>query len=803
MKKLTFLFLLFLSVLCFLKNPSYASDNVIRSELITDSHTFYGEGKYRYRDYRKGSIWYLETHTSYVSYKSGRVVVSSTPDGTGNVRVEDILMFSTVYPNKSKAPYEVLITQECGKENSIPPIDITHLMTKIHDFNMVIAIYSKCKRVEPKYIGPLYLVFLEEPGELPPRFLDLPWDYKAKGLGFQAAALSMSSYFDHEYPLLSASYFLTEPAETSSQTLKFDGEKSRTISYSSHDGYDYARGAKANFGDPVLASASGWATYHNECSACGNAVYIDHENGYQTRYYHLQNDDLISTISNHRVWVESRDRIGLLGNTGNSTGPHIHFMVIHDKNGDGNFNDNIPDGIVDPFGWQSDEPDPWENFTFEQNGEQKTGSRSRSLWKYYYTDPMEFTLYTDGGKYLTGTYNFEFPNYTTRKDLILKTQGKSGIYTSGNLRSIGFSLEAIAIDVFQNVVTSFLKKFDLTVSLSQFDLSRYKAGSVGIYSSSDDGKTWQKEETELNLEKKTAKTSIDHLTLFTLMGEPLDTQAPETSVELQGATRTDLEMVYPSTNVYYSPVEATITSVDEPVTDSLGVQYTLLKVVKDGTVTQDWTSQQESATFEYEGEYELSYFSEDYDGNIEDVRQTSFVIYNNPAPTSTPTSTPTPTPNETSSKQITLETSTSQDTVSQSDFSINEGSDSKNEVVNKSNIQKIVQKPIEKVKNIASELLLPSQRETIEREAVLGVSCYPLSSVWYIFILLVLFDTTIILLHNRLPQSVQKVLIVAFGLVCCGFLYIQLCKSVIPIMMLVGIQILLYIIVFENGKESK
>ena len=56
-------------------------------------------------------------------------------------------------------------------------------------------------------------------------------------------------------------------------------------------------------------------------------------------------------------------------------------MVIYDKNHDGNFQDNIPDGIVDPFGWQGAGDDPWEKFQFDYAGQRRTGMKSRYLWK--------------------------------------------------------------------------------------------------------------------------------------------------------------------------------------------------------------------------------------------------------------------------------------------------------------------------------------------------------------------------------------------------------------------------------------
>lgn len=76
-------------------------------------------------------------------------------------------------------------------------------------------------------------------------------------------------------------------------------------------------------GEPISASDSGvvvfagWAT-----GGYGNVVVIDHGNGYQTLYAHLS-----GVTSGCGQSVVQGQTIGLGGNTGNSTGPHLHFEV--------------------------------------------------------------------------------------------------------------------------------------------------------------------------------------------------------------------------------------------------------------------------------------------------------------------------------------------------------------------------------------------------------------------------------------------------------------------------------------------
>lgn len=79
----------------------------------------------------------------------------------------------------------------------------------------------------------------------------------------------------------------------------------------------------AYFGAPVLAADSGYVIMAGWSDVgYGYHVVIDHGNGYQTLYAHLQ-----------AYYVEAGDnvalgqQIGEMGNTGNATGPHVHFEV--------------------------------------------------------------------------------------------------------------------------------------------------------------------------------------------------------------------------------------------------------------------------------------------------------------------------------------------------------------------------------------------------------------------------------------------------------------------------------------------
>ena len=75
-------------------------------------------------------------------------------------------------------------------------------------------------------------------------------------------------------------------------------------------------------GTPVLASQGGNVTTASFVEGYGNAVYIDHGNGFTSRYAHMDRIDVKSGQQ-----VVKGQQIGLLGNTGHSTGPHLHFEI--------------------------------------------------------------------------------------------------------------------------------------------------------------------------------------------------------------------------------------------------------------------------------------------------------------------------------------------------------------------------------------------------------------------------------------------------------------------------------------------
>jgi murein DD-endopeptidase MepM/ murein hydrolase activator NlpD len=88
-----------------------------------------------------------------------------------------------------------------------------------------------------------------------------------------------------------------------------------------HKGLDFA-GKK---GSTVVAVADGVVTWSGRRTGYGNLIEISHGDGYVTRYGHNQ-----SHLVELGATVRKGQQIALMGSSGRSTGPHVHFEVLRD-----------------------------------------------------------------------------------------------------------------------------------------------------------------------------------------------------------------------------------------------------------------------------------------------------------------------------------------------------------------------------------------------------------------------------------------------------------------------------------------
>lgn len=178
------------------------------------------------------------------------------------------------------------------------------------------------------------------------------------------------SYFDHDLPdftrdgKITLATGLTVSAGSSSSSFGSPGAFAaywsdslrQYVYYDGHNGYDYGLTYQ-----PVYAAAAGrvifagWNYPGETVQGYGQMILIDHGHGYSTLYGHL------SKIQVHvGQRVASREQIAISGNTGHSSGPHLHFTVFHNCR------------PTDPYGWTGAGPDPLASYQ---------GETSAYLWR--------------------------------------------------------------------------------------------------------------------------------------------------------------------------------------------------------------------------------------------------------------------------------------------------------------------------------------------------------------------------------------------------------------------------------------
>ena len=214
-------------------------------------------------------------------------------------------------------------------------------------------------------------------------WLDLPFDYTDSafidGSRDYAQGGKVKSYFDHQYPTDNSfantgqRNVISFHGYDSSQTNPSSPYK---VAYDEHDGIDFYVGQ----GTPVLAAGPGIVIFRGRVSSTcqdgqtrtANVIKVEHTNGYVTEYWHLSSF-ASGMVTHAQVSRDPSHPIGYVGNTGCSTGPHLHFMVRNAS------------GIqVDPYGWKPHpdakwyhETDPWQQYKADNGGLDAT---SYYLW---------------------------------------------------------------------------------------------------------------------------------------------------------------------------------------------------------------------------------------------------------------------------------------------------------------------------------------------------------------------------------------------------------------------------------------
>jgi murein DD-endopeptidase MepM/ murein hydrolase activator NlpD len=177
---------------------------------------------------------------------------------------------------------------------------------------------------------------------------------------------SIVSYIDHDLPdfsqdgLVITSNGMEARPDAMHHAADFPAYWNSTLRqylyYDGHNGYDYDL-----YYQPVYAAAAGKVIYaaleysYAPHSGYGNMIMINHGHGYVTLYGHFSK---ILVKKGERV--KRGQEIGVSGNTGHSSGPHLHFTVFHNCT------------PTDPYGWAGPGQDPLTAYQ---------GETSVYLWK--------------------------------------------------------------------------------------------------------------------------------------------------------------------------------------------------------------------------------------------------------------------------------------------------------------------------------------------------------------------------------------------------------------------------------------
>jgi murein DD-endopeptidase MepM/ murein hydrolase activator NlpD len=149
---------------------------------------------------------------------------------------------------------------------------------------------------------------------------------------YQGSTVGTKRVFRYELPSGIASFFqedgqsarkafLKSPLKFAHVTSRFGGRIHPVLKYyKAHNGVDYG----ASIGTPVWAVADGVVTRAQNTGAGGNTVCIRHVNAMETCYLHLSR---YGAGVRAGARVSQKQVIAYSGNTGRSTGPHLHFAL--------------------------------------------------------------------------------------------------------------------------------------------------------------------------------------------------------------------------------------------------------------------------------------------------------------------------------------------------------------------------------------------------------------------------------------------------------------------------------------------
>lgn len=371
-------------------------------------------------------------------------------------------------------------------------------------------------------------------------FLNLPISYT----NFAQTAIGnagknpgrVNSWFDHTYPDYGKNVTVTVwTGATFTETVisNLDSVHCSTgvNCYNGHNGIDFQH--NVNVADePVYPAATGivtdvhrnWSSTNpgSRGSTYGNYVLIDHGNGYATFYAHLASVNTVITKGT-RITATNVISVGLMGGTGGWP-VHLHFGVLYDQNGDGEWEESE---TVDPYGWAGKGPDPccemnsqylWTQFLWVQKSIGTTGANLVN--KSGNTD-----ISIPPGA-LSGTVTMQL------WDIPAVGLPSAGLRTVGNsfwLRVLDWSNTGQRSTSHQPVDSSFIEPITITVHYTNEQIEHLDEALMSILQWSDDISQWIELPTTVDVTNNLAVAFTTADGYFDLQAElacPADTKEP-------------------------------------------------------------------------------------------------------------------------------------------------------------------------------------------------------------------------------------------------------------------------------------
>ena len=374
----------------------------------------------------------------------------------------------------------------------------------------------------------------------------------------------VNSFFDHYLPLYPApsdpsSPGGKEPAEApiAKNILPFDGVLNPYFAYSGHPALDFSTFVYRQPTTPVFAAADGIIAAVGTHGASG-ALYvkinhsIENIGQFQTVYWHLNPDEFFNAmLGREGETIKAGTRLGTMGNTGFSTGHHLHFEVRFDLNADGNFSGSE---VVDPFGWipGSEYPeDPWY-------------LRSKEVSNYLWIYPLgsAAAIPVDGGGAVAqpGGTGGEFPVSTCAQPGALPPGG-TVFYSwapdpepNPSAAGVGQGCVLSVLDSQGKPVSQFNSPVKIVLPFDQANLTNIDPKTLVIYWKEPKGQ-WYPLDTTLDFDNQVAIAETEHPGKCSLMGETTaDILPPETTIQVSGVQSPE--------GSYYDEVTVSIISSD-------------------------------------------------------------------------------------------------------------------------------------------------------------------------------------------------------------------------------------------------